>query len=317
MAAGLELLDLVGQLGGDLGQAVRVDADAGRLHRAQDGHERQLDALVEVGHLALGQPLGGARVQAAHGSGAAHEPRGLLVGGGLQAQAGLLGHLVDLVRRPAGIEQVGGQGGVAGGRERRVLQAVGDHAVVAQRLDDLGRRSLDHDHLGAVARHRRPAARNGERHLGRAARADRRGCPRATRARPPRAPRPARRAPRPRARPDASGSPAARACGRAPSSSSGRAAPPRARRSRCRSRGRGRSSRAPWSGRRRRLPCAGSRAASRPGRRRGSRRRPPSTRTARGARRPSCRRSRARPGMLSEVSPLRPMKSGTSSGPMP
>ena len=140
VAARLELLDLVGQLGGDLGQAVGVDADAGRLHRPQHRHERQLDLLVERGHLPLGEALGGPRVQAADGRSGAHERRRLLVGLGLQAEARLLGHLVDLVRRAAGIEQVRRKGGVARGRECRVLEAVREHAVVAQRLDDAGRR---------------------------------------------------------------------------------------------------------------------------------------------------------------------------------
>ena len=39
----LELGHLVGHPRGDLGQQVRVDADAGVLHRRQHGHQRQLD----------------------------------------------------------------------------------------------------------------------------------------------------------------------------------------------------------------------------------------------------------------------------------
>ena len=46
--AGLELLDLVGQAGGDLAHAVGVDANARVLHRRKDGGERQLDLAVEL-----------------------------------------------------------------------------------------------------------------------------------------------------------------------------------------------------------------------------------------------------------------------------
>ena len=64
VAARLELLDLVGQLGGDLGQAVGVDADADRLHRPEHRDQRELDALVEADQVAVGELRIEPRVQA-------------------------------------------------------------------------------------------------------------------------------------------------------------------------------------------------------------------------------------------------------------
>ena len=57
----------------------------------------------------------------------------------------LLGQVGDLVAGAAGVEQVGGELGVAGGKQAGDVLAVGDHAVAGERVDQRGRVVGRHD----------------------------------------------------------------------------------------------------------------------------------------------------------------------------
>ena len=123
VAACLELLHLIRELRGDLGQAVGVDADAHRLHGAEHRDQRELDALVQADHVAVGQLPVEAGVQPPSSCGGPDDRRGLLVGADLDTHTGLLGKVVDLVAGPARIEQVRGDRRIARRLERRLLSA--------------------------------------------------------------------------------------------------------------------------------------------------------------------------------------------------
>ena len=58
-----ELLAVLRDLRGDLAHRGGVDRDARPLHRAQHRHERQLDAVQHVVHLAVDEPLLEARAE--------------------------------------------------------------------------------------------------------------------------------------------------------------------------------------------------------------------------------------------------------------
>src|SRR5439155_21636316 len=53
----LELLDSVGEPGGDLAHAVRVDLDARVLHRSEDRGQRKLDVAIEILRASLADAL--------------------------------------------------------------------------------------------------------------------------------------------------------------------------------------------------------------------------------------------------------------------
>ena len=111
----LELIHLVGELGRDLGQPVGVDADAGRLHVRENGHQGQLDLLVQGDQVALTHALQQRLVDAGGGRRRANAGCGVDVGLHLEVEAVLLGEVIDLVAGAGGIDQVGGDLGVAGG----------------------------------------------------------------------------------------------------------------------------------------------------------------------------------------------------------
>ena len=134
----LQLVDLVAQLGGDLGHPVGVHLHAAALHLGQHRHQRQLDVGVERGHLALLDALGQPRVDGDLGTGGGHQRRRLGVGLDGRGDALLLGQVGDLIAGAAGVEQVGGELRVAGGKQAGDVLAVGDHAVTGERVDQRG-----------------------------------------------------------------------------------------------------------------------------------------------------------------------------------
>ena len=140
--ARLELLDAVGQPRGDLAHAVGVDADADVLHRRQHLGERQLDVAVERVEAALGDPLSHRGVEPERGGGVADERRGLLVRrrSGDELDPVLGREVVERVRRPAGLDQVGHQERVVGGRRaaERCRGVVDRRGRVAERTASSG-----------------------------------------------------------------------------------------------------------------------------------------------------------------------------------
>ena len=78
------------------------------------------------------------------GAGRRHQRRRLGVGLDGGCDALLLGQVGDLVAGAAGVEQVGGELGVAGGKQAGDVLAVGDHAVAGEGVDQRG---------GVVGRH--------------------------------------------------------------------------------------------------------------------------------------------------------------------
>ena len=308
----LELLDAVGEPGGDLAHAVRVDLDPGVLHRREHRGQRQLDLAVErLARRARG------RARASGRAGAASRPAwrtraavsSSAVGLGDQLEAVLGGEVVELVA------------GAARARSGTRAIIVSSTASTRERLgvvrDELAleraRAGRDDDDLvaggdGDPAVVGRDPGEPVER---------RRPAPRAT---GPSTPvelqrRRGRDAPR-RARRRGSAGCGTRSGGTSPSASSGPAARARALPGRSRARGRGASSRAAST----RAPARrarGSPSRARARARRRARAPPRASRTARSAGRRSCRRSPGCPGCCRTCRPSEPMKSGTCSGGMP
>ena len=135
-----------------------------RLHRPEHRDQRELDALVEAGQVAVGELGIEARMQPPGRRGRPHEGRRLLVRPDLDGHAGLLGEIVDLVAGAARVEEVRGDRRVARRLERRELQAVGDDPRVAKRLDRAGGRRR-HDDRGLAVGGREPVAGRGQADL--------------------------------------------------------------------------------------------------------------------------------------------------------
>ncbi len=110
----LERLDLLGHPRGDLAHARRVDRDARALHRAEHGHERQLDVLQQRAELALGDARRQRLVQQQAARGAAREHRVALAVAAGDGQALLGQQVVEVVLAAARVDQVRGQLGVEG-----------------------------------------------------------------------------------------------------------------------------------------------------------------------------------------------------------
>ena len=323
--------------GRDLLEPRGVELDARLLGLAQDVDERQLDVVSAGPSSPRSCELRRAGARRARGSSTA---RAACSSSASTADAALLGQLVERVAAAGRVEQVGGDLGVEDEVGRDVaerLGVVGDHGAVAGGGDELGR-------VVDLARERVRAARVGAEaparlardqlalgDLGRERRRARARRPSAARRRagPPCGPATVR---------------ASAASGRGIASTRRRRAPPRA----------GAAGRAaPSRGR----PCAGCARSGVAGelglevevdRDVADHRRellgharvvgvlgqvllalgagdlvdagehaPRGRRSAAAARRRSCRRCPGRRGCCRDVSPLRPMKSGTSSGGMP
>ena len=118
----LELLDPLLEACGDLAHPVRVDPDPRLLHVREHDGERQLDLVVEPLRAPLAEPGAQLRGQSSRGFGVPDERGGLLLGGGLgdELDAVLAGEVVELVARPARVDEVGGD---AGCRRRRAAEA--------------------------------------------------------------------------------------------------------------------------------------------------------------------------------------------------
>ena len=311
-----------------------VELDPRLLGLAQHVHERQLDLAQQVLEAALAHLLALAAGELVREHGA----RGLGIVG-VDGHAALLAELLERVAAARGVEQVGGDLGVPGqvGRDlAERLRVVRDHGAVARRRDQLGRvgdlagervrpagvgaeapaararQQLALGHLGR-GRDQRQLGAGQAREVGRGALAHRDGAgglglrarDRGRLGRVERLLEPAQRVAQlevaeDRAQPRAVA--LARQLGRRGRGRPGRRAP---------------SSPAAWRCARPRRTRSGSACAWR--RRSGRRSR------ARSSSEPKrCSSSAAvlspmpgTPGMLSDVSPLRPMKSGTSSGGIP
>ena len=319
---------------GDLGQRVGVELDAGLLHLAQHVHERQLDVVMSSAQPALGELLAlpGGELVDEHRARGGRRPR---VGG----DAALLGELVERVAAAGGVEQVGGDS-VSKTRFGGTSPSALASWAMTGRSPARRRRSAGRPRSPASPRRRRPRRRSASAARAGSAR------PRAARARcrRARAPRPSSRRCRPgvpsrtrrrraRRRPRGAGSPRRRARERLLEAAQRVAQLPvaedlaqvgavglaRDSASRSMSIGHVARHRRELLGEPRGVGVLASGSACawrRRSRRRGR---------ARSSRSPKrCSSSAAvlspmpgTPGMLSQVSPLRPMKSGISSGGMP
>ena len=141
--ARLELLDPVGETGRDLAHPVRVDADAGLLHRGEDADERHLDVAVERLRAALAHALEQRVAQAQRDGRVADEPRRLLLrlrlGDGLDRVLGR--EVVEEVLAAGRVDQVGEDHRVVGGLDPQRLRVVRDERPLEplrpRRDDDL------------------------------------------------------------------------------------------------------------------------------------------------------------------------------------
>ena len=129
----LERLDLLRHARRDLSHARRVDCDARALHRAQDGHQRQLDVLQQRAELTLGDACCQRLVQQQAARGTPGEHRVALAVAARDRQALLGQQVVEVVLAAARVDQVRGQLGVEGGHDTGLgqraaegLEAVGD-----------------------------------------------------------------------------------------------------------------------------------------------------------------------------------------------
>ena len=180
----LQLGDPLGHALADLGQPLGVELDAGALHGGQDLDQRHLDLaqeavepeLVEPLPLASRQLVGQASVDRgiARGLpllGGERELPGLGArGGGRQARIG--GELVEVVRAPGRVDQVGGDDRVVleleaarwGDREQAGAPAPAERLRVMRDQRPAAELLGERDEVGRVARHhplavaRRPAA---------------------------------------------------------------------------------------------------------------------------------------------------------------
>jgi hypothetical protein len=124
-----ELLEAVGEAGGDLAHAVGVDPDARVLHVGEHLRERQLDRLVQLQVPALEQPRAHRRNDPRRDGCVPDERCRLLVrlGLGPDPDAVFDCEVVELVGRPPGLDQVGGEKRVVGGHDPLGLGVVRDH----------------------------------------------------------------------------------------------------------------------------------------------------------------------------------------------
>ena len=151
--ARLELLDPLREPRGDLPHAIRVDLDAGVLHRREHRREGQLDVLVEPLHPPLAQPGAQLGREAARGLGAPDERRGLLLRGGLgnKLEAVLAREVVEVVAGAAGVDEVRRDQRVVRRRaaEAEQLGVVGQERRVPDGAAQVLERRLHDEHLGA------------------------------------------------------------------------------------------------------------------------------------------------------------------------
>ena len=144
----LELLDAVGQAGGDLAHPVGVDLDAGGLHRGEHLGQRELDLAVERLGAALPDALEQGLAEAQGRRRVAHERSRLLLrlGDRLQLDPVLRREVVELVVGPARLDQVREDHRVVDGLDAQRLRVVGDQLTLdprrARRDDDLASRRL-------------------------------------------------------------------------------------------------------------------------------------------------------------------------------
>jgi hypothetical protein len=138
------------QARGDLAHAVRVDADAGLLHPAEDARERKLDVAVEGLGAALAHAVEQRLAQAQRHGRMPHEARSLLLG--LRLGDGLdrvlRSEVVEEVLAPRRLDQVGQDHRVVGRLDAQRLRIVRDERpfepLRTRRDDDLvGQRDGD------------------------------------------------------------------------------------------------------------------------------------------------------------------------------
>ena len=129
-----QLLDAIREPRGDLPHAVRVDPDSGVLHRREDLGERELDGAVQRVEAALGDPRPQERSELVDGGAVADERRGLLVGRrlGHELDAVLGSEVVEWIVRAPGLDQVGHQERVVDDVQAPRLGVVGDERGVAE-----------------------------------------------------------------------------------------------------------------------------------------------------------------------------------------
>ena len=123
----LELLDAVGEAGGDLAHPVRVDLHARVLHRGEHAGERQLDVAVERVEPALddaGPERLGARRSVAAARRTSAAVSSSAAGSGWSSTPYSAARSSRSVGRPAGLDQVREEQRVVGRLDPRGLRVV-------------------------------------------------------------------------------------------------------------------------------------------------------------------------------------------------
>jgi hypothetical protein len=130
---GLQLLDAVGESGGDLAHPVRVDLDARVLHPGKHLGERELDLPVERVEASFGDPLPHRAGEPERRGAVANQGGGVLLGRRLRLQLDsvLGGEVVERIRRAAGLDEIRHEERVVHNVETQRLCVVGNEVGIA------------------------------------------------------------------------------------------------------------------------------------------------------------------------------------------